>query len=564
MFSHISIRILALTSLVWCAKSYNMLLAVADMTSHVIYFGKMAEILRMRGHDVTLLLPSKLKIPGNVLQMDFNSIIFDSPGQSLVLTKDFKTLAHDVSFSPSLSLQLKMKNLVFNSMKDSGEQFFKDKRALELVEAGHFEFIIVDPAMLPYFFIPYKLDIPYAYLGMDCMGPLHRIPVMPSYVPNLMTSYTDKMDFQERIVNFLLHSAMLFYYFGGYEESRRFVPEKPQVGYNDLFLNASLCLQLRDNVIDFIKPLMPDVIPVGSLMAREAKPLQTDLQSYMDQSTNGVILVSFGTMVAEIHSEVISKMIKAFKNVDYNVIFRYPLPANLTNIPFNIRVMSWVPQNDILGHSNMKLFITHCGMNSIIEAFYHGVPVIGFPHRADQLSNAALAKAKGVGEVIAIDNFTSDELQTLINRIIIDQKYCSAAKNLSTVYKDILVHASSDPVYWIEHVIKFGDRYLRSHAVDMPMYQYLMIDVIAFLVLSSLVVVATLLVICHYVIAKICCHRRESKVQWFLIICTIGPWMYFGLWSNSCDRLYNLSWDRQQMKNVQIHAIYFHIKSGIP
>ena len=347
---------------------------------------------------------------------------------------------------------------------------FEDTKAFESVVAGKFDFVIVDAALLPYFLIPYKLGTPYAYLGMECMGPLRRIPIMPSYIPGIITSYTDNMNFLQRTLNVLFYFGIAFYDFGGYEESRVFVPERPEVGYNDLFLNASLCLQLRDNIIDFIRPEMPDVIPVASLMAREAEPLATDLKAYMDQSANGVILVSFGTMVAEVPPEVIDKMFKAFANLDYNVIFRYPSPADLTNVPSNVRVMSWVPQNDLLAHPNMKLFITHCGMNSIVETFYHGVPVIGFPHNVDQFSNAALAKSKGIGEAMAIHDFTSEKLHTSISDVITEETYSSAAKKLSTVYKDTLVHAPRDPVYWIEHVIKFGDRHLRSYAREMPMY----------------------------------------------------------------------------------------------
>ena len=515
MCRHVKIQILALTTLVWCVQSYNILLPVADMTSHVMYFGRMAEILRTRGHDVTLFLPSRLNVPSNIRQMDFNTITYHTPGPSMMEREDFKVLAHQMAFNPSFTSQWKLIELMFAVTEDLANHLFKDKKAFESVEAEDFDFVIVDHAMMPYFLIPYKLGKPYAYLGMECLGPLRRIPIMPSYVPGAMTSYTDNMNFLERTINFLFHLGIIFYDCGGYEESRVFVPGRPVAGYNEFFLNASLCLQLRDNVIDFIKPLMPDVIPVASLMARDAKPLPTDLQSYMDKSANGVILVSFGTMVAEIPPEVIIKMFKAFETLDHNVIFRYPHPADLTNVPPNVRVMSWVPQNDILAHSNVKLFITHCGMNSIVETFYHGVPVIGFPHNVDQFSNAALAKSKGIGEVMAIHDFTSEKLQTSINSVIIDQKYRSAAKKLSTVYKDTLVYAPRDPVYWIEHVIKFGDRHLRSHAREMPMYQYLMIDVIAFLLLSALVFTTVVFIACRCVISRICCRKRKDKAEWF-------------------------------------------------
>ena len=512
-----TLPIVALTTLIWCVQSYNILLPVADMTSHVIYFSRLAENLRSRGHEVTLLLPSKLMVPENIQRMEFNTITYHTPGQSLMLTDDFKTFAHEMAFNPSFSSMLKMKDLNFQVIKDMGMQLFKDKQALQSVEDGNYDFVIVDFSLLPYYFIPYKLGKPYASVAMACMDPISRVPIMPSYVPHLLTSYTDNMSFMQRTINFLFYSGVAFYDFGGYEDSRMFVPEKPEVGYNALLLNASLCLQLRDKVIDFVRPEMPGVIPIANLMARKAKPLPTELQSYMDQSSNGVILVSFGTMVAELPPEVIHKMIMAFKTIDWNVIFRYPRPADLGNVPPNVRVMSWVPQNDILSHSNLKLFVTHCGLNSLIETFYHGVPVIGFPRIVDQFGNAAIAKSKGIGEVLAIKDFTSEELQKSIKAVIGDKKYSTAAQKLSTIYKDILAHAPSDPVYWIEHVIKYGDRHLRSHATKMPMYQYLMIDVIAFLALSGFVLLAILYTIGRFVIIMICCRKGKAKSEWFFL-----------------------------------------------
>jgi hypothetical protein len=32
-----------------------------------------------------------------------------------------------------------------------------------------------------------------------------------------------------------------------------------------------------------------------------------------------------------------------------------------------VQVATWVPQNDVLAHPNLKLFLSHCGVNSMYE-----------------------------------------------------------------------------------------------------------------------------------------------------------------------------------------------------
>ena len=57
----------------------------------------------------------------------------------------------------------------------------------------------------------------------------------------------------------------------------------------------------------------------------------------------------------------------------------------------NVKVMDWLPQNDLLGHKDIKAFVSHVGHNSLYETAYHGVPVVGFPLFAEQHSNARKA-----------------------------------------------------------------------------------------------------------------------------------------------------------------------------
>ena len=52
-------------------------------------------------------------------------------------------------------------------------------------------------------------------------------------------------------------------------------------------------------------------------------------------------------------------------------------------------VKSWAPQSDILSHESVGGFVTHCGWNSVVEAVFHGVPMVAWPLYAEQRMNSA-------------------------------------------------------------------------------------------------------------------------------------------------------------------------------
>ncbi len=57
--------------------------------------------------------------------------------------------------------------------------------------------------------------------------------------------------------------------------------------------------------------------------------------------------------------------------------------------------------------------------------------------------------------------------------------------------------ATERATYWIEHVLKYEGDHLHSYALDMPWYQYPMLDILFFVLAMFLVVVSAF---CMFVI----------------------------------------------------------------
>lgn len=62
----------------------------------------------------------------------------------------------------------------------------------------------------------------------------------------------------------------------------------------------------------------------------------------------------------------------------------------------------------ILGHPNVKLFISHGGALSTQEAIYHGIPVLGIPFFGDQKANIAKMEHKNLATYIDIRNISTE------------------------------------------------------------------------------------------------------------------------------------------------------------
>lgn len=160
-----------------------------------------------------------------------------------------------------------------------------------------------------------------------------------------------------------------------------------------------------------------------------------------------------------------------------------------------------MPQNDILAHRNVILFISHGGMFGTGESLYHGVPLLLIPFFGDQFRNAHRIEAAGYGKFIHHQTITEHSFAKAINEIVSDTVFLQKARETSAIFNDNLVHPMDEAMYWIEHVAKFkGATHLKSHAVRMSWFTYLLLDVM----LVGLSAVAAIIFVLYVIIKKLC------------------------------------------------------------
>ncbi len=217
-------------------------------------------------------------------------------------------------------------------------------------------------------------------------------------------------------------------------------------------------------------------------------------------------MVSFGSMVHQLPDNIIKKVLHAFSHLDYDIIFKYGSPLNV--VSENIHVVKWMPQNDILANHKLKLFITHGGMNSMMEAIYHKTPMLVFPFGFDQLTTASYVQTQQFGRVMDIATFTEVELMNNIEDIIGSTEYVNNVREAGDIIREMKANNVSNPVFWIEHVIRYGSKYVRSKAYDQSIYQYLMLDVLGIFILFMVVITVAIFLVVNLVLNMYCNQRK--------------------------------------------------------
>ena len=90
--------------------------------------------------------------------------------------------------------------------------------------------------------------------------------------------------------------------------------------------------------------------------------------------------------------------------------------------PSNVFISKWLPQDDVLAHPNIKLFISHCGLGGVVESKYHGVPIVGLPLFGDQNGNAGNIVKEGWGLALDIATITEVALKNVLLEVLSNPK----------------------------------------------------------------------------------------------------------------------------------------------
>ncbi|PIK51548.1 putative UDP-glucuronosyltransferase 2C1 isoform X2 [Apostichopus japonicus] len=341
-------------------------------------------------------------------------------------------------------------------------------------------------------------------------------PVNPATTAELGLGLPSKLNFFQRVQNVAVAGLYFvsFVYFDDMPYSHILSP------YNISSASSSLqavdfVITAGDPVIDKIVPMYPSHGIAAGLTTAPAKLLEEDLEEFMQSSgDHGVIVFTLGSYATHLPEALVKAFQDAFAKLPQKVIWQWKNKTPPSNLSANVKTMSWLPQNDLLGHDRTRLFIYHGGNNGLYEAIYHGVPVLVMPLIVDQFDTAQNVVEKEVGLNIFISDVTAENLGQALHELLTNEKYETNMKRLSAIFRERPQTPRERATSWIEHILKFGSAHLRTPGHDMNFIEYYLLDVIGFMLLCLSLVLVLIYLGIKYTLRIVCSvfNHKKSKL----------------------------------------------------
>ena len=124
-------------------------------------------------------------------------------------------------------------------------------------------------------------------------------------------------------------------------------------------------------ITNWPRSLPPTIVPIGALHTRPAEPLsqvrysfhfflkmyvlkslshKQGLKEFADEAKEGLVIFTLGSFVpvSSMPKEVVDTFIRVFSKLPQRVVWKWEVEIP-QNIPANIQMVKWLPQQDLLG-----------------------------------------------------------------------------------------------------------------------------------------------------------------------------------------------------------------------
>jgi glucuronosyltransferase len=503
----------------------NILIYFVGSYSHRIAIWPLVEELANRGHKLTFLSPFPNKKPNakiEELTPKALSGIFEGDQGSIEEKRGPSSAWDSLGDLGLMSCEAVLQDIEFQTWMKK--------------QNGKLDLVIIDALFNECALgIAHKFGAKYivfsTFTVASWMADLFGLVPESSWIPDIQYHYKEPMTFISRLWTTLIPLRWHYYiktwsYYPQLEVMLRKELDLPNMpSLMELDANTSLVFLNCHHTTEYARALSPMFIPVGGIHIQDSKEtLPKDVAKFMDESgPGGVVYFSFGSQVwsSNLPPEKVRIFLEVFRSLkSTRFIWKTGLDIPKEQIPPNVMLLKWAPQQAILAHKNIKVFMTHGGLLSLTEAANQGVPVIVFPLFADQDYNANIVEKVGRGVKVEITEVTIQILKNALSKILSTDAYKARTTELSKVFNDRPEKPLQTAVWWTEYVLRHeSTSHLKPGNLHQTWYERRLLDVWLFIlttVLLSLSVVIYIMVKCLRLILvpkKISKEKRSHKVK---------------------------------------------------
>ncbi|CAI4228346.1 unnamed protein product [Auanema sp. JU1783] len=498
--------------------------------SHANFMGRLADLLTEHGHNVTVLMPvvdvKELDRNGVHLTKDVKVVMPSEKTKNLMANMGgdlFKTLW---TVSPNVFAQISMSSVMGETFKSSCNDILESTELLQQLRDEKYDIALAEPFYFCGIGLLEVLNIPVtaaasSAVQVDAFFHLIGEPILPSYVPNTMSTSGSKLGFIDRAINLFGSYASIAFFENIYSIEYQAFIEKygPNFkSYKEIASEVSYSFTNSNPYLNFPRATNPKTIDIGGITINKkklkAKLSDEKLSKILDERKKTVLL-SFGSVAKSKDMPDIYKktILQAFKEMDdVTFIWKYEEDTDMVDGIKNVHLVKWLPQVALLNDDRLDLFITHGGLGSTLEVAHLGKPAIFVPIFADQYRNALmLARFNGSLVLQKTDLDNVEIIKSSIRTVLNDDKYSKNAKKISNV---LMLNPNDAARLFVDH-IEFAASVgripnLETDSRHLSFTQIHSADVYFALVAVLLVLVLLIVTVFHFV-CKCLCVKKVKK-----------------------------------------------------
>ncbi|MDO5539356.1 MAG: glycosyltransferase [Eubacteriales bacterium] len=146
-----------------------------------------------------------------------------------------------------------------------------------------------------------------------------------------------------------------------------------------------------------------------------------------------LVYISMGTVNNDM-LPLYRQFVSSFANTEYQVIMSVGSFVSIKDfgkLPGNMSVSQYIDQIAVLQKADV--FVSHCGMNSVSESLYFGVPLVMLPQTSEQ--NGVCERVLQLGAGVKLNKINPPSILAAVNKVLSESSYKQNAQMISDGFK---------------------------------------------------------------------------------------------------------------------------------